>query len=313
LLTLVTFNWLFFGTVIGFFCSAALVVSVTIPQPPAARPRRGFYDDTKRGMRIDLATPRLRGLVALNLAAAAAGSMVFVNTVVLVKGTLGGTDGNVALALACFGGGSMAAALLLPRLLDRLPDRRIMLSSAGMLAVVLAAFGAIMTVAVGTVGVRYALLPTWVLLGIGHSGVMTPSGRLLRRSAGAVDRPAVLAAHFALSHLCWLLTYPLAGWLGSSAGIANRIGACSPDVERRRAGVPILAGSRRRPRSASTSRTIIRSSAFARAAVGTCARLCDRRPAPSMALGGADTALPDSTASALVAPVPLSMVRTCLR
>ncbi|CUT13540.1 Probable NreB protein [Bradyrhizobium sp.] len=60
LLTLVTFNLLFFGTVIGFFCSAALVVSVTIPQAPATRPRRGFYQDTTRGMRIYLATPRLR-------------------------------------------------------------------------------------------------------------------------------------------------------------------------------------------------------------------------------------------------------------
>src|SRR3954453_24120645 len=144
LLTLITFNWLFFGTVIGFFCSAALVVSVTIPQPPPARPRRGLYDDTTRGLRIYLATPRLRGLLALNLAVAAAGSMVFVNTVVLVKGALGGTDGSVALALACFGGGSMAAALLLPRLLDRLPDRRIMLSSAGMLAAVLVVFGVIL-------------------------------------------------------------------------------------------------------------------------------------------------------------------------
>ncbi|UPJ55258.1 MFS transporter [Bradyrhizobium sp. 192] len=219
LLTLVTFNWLFFGTVIGFFCSAALVVSVTIPQPSAVRPRRGFYDDTTRGLRIYLATPRLRGLLALNLAVAAAGSMVFVNTVVLVKGALGGTDGNVAVALACFGGGSMAAALLLPRLLDRLPDRRIMLSSAEMLAAVLAAFGAIMMI-YGNEVVRYALLPTWVLLGIGYSGVMTPAGRLLRRSAGAADRPAVFAAQFALSHLCWLLTYPLAGWLGLSAGIA---------------------------------------------------------------------------------------------
>src|SRR4051812_18279802 len=220
LLTLITFNWLFFGTVIGFFCSAALVVSVTIPQPPAARPRRGFYDDTTRGLRIYLATPRLRGLLALNLAVAAAGSMVFVNTVVLVKGTLGGTDGDVALALACFGGGSMAAALLLPRLLDRVPDRRIMLSSAGMLTAVLVVFGSIMTISGGNGGVRYALLPAWALLGIGYSAVMTPSGRLLRRSAGAADRPAVFAAQFALSHLCWLLTYPLAGWLGSSAGIA---------------------------------------------------------------------------------------------
>ena len=64
-----------------------------------------------------------------------------------------------------------------------------------------------------------ALLVTWVMLGIAYSAVMTPSGRLLRRSAHAADRPAVFAAQFALSHACWLLTYPLAGWLGSSAGI----------------------------------------------------------------------------------------------
>jgi hypothetical protein len=28
-----------------------------------------------------------------------------------------------------------------------------------------------------------------------------------------LDRPAVYAAQFALSHACWLITYPLAGWL----------------------------------------------------------------------------------------------------
>ena len=223
LLTLITFNWLFIGTVIGFLCSAALVVSVTIPQPSAARPRRGFFDDTTRGMRIYLATPRLRGLLALNLAVAAAGSMVFVNTVVLVKGALRGTDGNVALALACFGGGSMAAALLLPRLLDRLSDRRIMLSSAGTLVAVLIAFGSLMVASGVHQSIWYALLPTWALLGIGYSAVMTPSGRLLRPSADAADRPAVFAAQFALSHVCWLLTYPLAGWLGSAAGLGSTV------------------------------------------------------------------------------------------
>jgi len=33
LLTVITFNWLFIGTVVGFFCSPALVLSVEIPQP----------------------------------------------------------------------------------------------------------------------------------------------------------------------------------------------------------------------------------------------------------------------------------------
>lgn len=219
LLTLITYNWLFVGTVVGFLCSAGLVLSVTVPQPEASGRISGIYDNTTRGIRIYLATPRLRGLFALNLSVAAAGAMVIVNTVVLVKGLLGGTDLDVALAFACFGGGSMTAALLLPRLLDRMPDRAVMLPSAGMLGTVLIVFAGVMSLNQGTSVVWPALLSTWTLLGIAYSAVMTPSGRLLRRSARAADRPAVFAAQFALSHVCWLLTYPLAGWLGSSVGI----------------------------------------------------------------------------------------------
>jgi hypothetical protein len=57
------------------------------------------------------------------------------------------------------------------------------------------------------------------MLGAANSAVLTPSGRLLRRSAHAQDRPAVFAAQFALSHACWLVAYPLAGWVGASAGV----------------------------------------------------------------------------------------------
>jgi hypothetical protein len=42
LLTIITFNWLFVGTVVGFFCSAALVLSVTIPQPESSE-RKGRH------------------------------------------------------------------------------------------------------------------------------------------------------------------------------------------------------------------------------------------------------------------------------
>lgn len=222
LLTVITFNWLFLGTVVGFFCSAALVLSVQIPQPANTERTGGIYDNTTRGIRIYLATPRLRGLLALNLSVAAAGAMVIVNTVVVVRGLLGGTDGDVAIALACFGGGSMVAALLLPRLLDRMPDRSVMLPAATSLGVILLGFAVVFFSSPDVVASNLiwpALLITWTLLGVGYSAVMTPSGRLLRRSSQASDRPAVFAAQFALSHACWLLTYPLAGWLGSVAGI----------------------------------------------------------------------------------------------
>lgn len=64
------------------------------------------------------------------------------------------------------------------------------------------------------------LLPLWFVMGLGYSLAQTPSGRLLRRSSSAADRPALFAAQFALSHACWLVTYPLAGWLGAKFGLS---------------------------------------------------------------------------------------------
>lgn len=209
LLTVVTYHALFFGTVFGFVASAALVVSVLLPSPAPSEPR-GIFDRTTRGIRIYLATPRLRGLLALNLVAAAAGAMVLVNTIVLVRGELGLDDFHVAIALGVFGGGSMLSALALPGLLDRLPDRAVMIGGA---AVLLSGLFAIAGVIEFYRLSLCALVAVWFLIGIGYSTVLTPSGRLLRRSAHPEDRPAVFAAQFALSHACWLVTYPLAGWL----------------------------------------------------------------------------------------------------
>ncbi|WP_419694835.1 MFS transporter [Mesorhizobium muleiense] len=210
LLTLVNFHTLFAGTVIGFLASAALVVSVILPSPKASEPR-GIYDRTTRGTRIYLATPRLRGLLAINMAVAAAGAMVIVNTVVVVQAEYGLTQRDTALALAAFGGGSMLAALALPKLLELVPDRAAMLAGISLLVVGL-------LVGMALPGYR-ALLPLWFVLGIGYSAAQTPSGRLLRRSSRPEDRPALFAAQFALSHACWLVTYPLAGWLGTTVGI----------------------------------------------------------------------------------------------
>lgn len=220
LLTVVSFHTLFVGTVVGFVLSASMVLATTLPQAPPVEHMGGVYEKTTRGIRIYLATPRLRGLLALNLAAAAAGSMVIVNTVLIIQGYLGRGQPDVALALASFGAGSMATALALPRLLDRFPDRPVMLSAAGVLGLLLLASAAgFKLLATDKDALWPLLLVVWSLLGVGYSGVLTPSGRLLRRSSHPVDRPALFAAQFALSHAAWLLTYPLAGWLGARGGM----------------------------------------------------------------------------------------------
>ncbi|MFJ4695864.1 MFS transporter [Streptomyces sp. NPDC088766] len=223
LLSVVTYNRLFTGTALGFLASAALVVSAALPPVRPAR-AGGARARAAAGTRLFRTVPALRALLALNLAVAAASAMVTVNTVVYVRDFLGLPTGAVPLALGAYGAGSMTVALVLPRLLDRVPDRTVMVRGAALLGVVFAALGAV--TGAGGGGWRWpALLAVWAAFGAACAMVLTPTGRLIRRAAPAEARTAAFAAQFSLSHGCWLLTYPLAGWLGAAAGLGWAVAA----------------------------------------------------------------------------------------
>ncbi|MFF0561797.1 MFS transporter [Streptomyces sp. NPDC004266] len=223
LLTLVPYSWLFAGTAAGFLASALLVRTTALPPPPGPEaPRAGagrLYARAAFGVRLLLATPRLRALLALDLAVAAAGAVVLVDTVLLVRDTLGRPAGDVPLALGAYGAGSMTAALLLPRVLDRADDRAVMVRAAFVLPGALALLALGLTAAPGPWSWP-ALLAVWLVAGAAGSAVLTPGGRVVRRSADGGDLPAAFAARFSLSHACWLLAYPLAGGLAAGAGPA---------------------------------------------------------------------------------------------
>ncbi|WP_306358450.1 MULTISPECIES: MFS transporter [unclassified Nocardia] len=215
-LAVISYHWLFVGTAIGFAVSAALVLGTRVPNATGAT-SGGFADRIAVGMRIFAATPRLRGLLGLNLVVAAAGSMIMINTVNYVRDTLGGAQSGVALLLAANGFGTMLVALALPRVLDRLGARPVMLTGAATLATALAA--AVALSLAGTGGWRWtAAAMIWAVVGAGTAAVLTPTGQVLRRSSRPADRPALFAAQFSLSHLAWLITYPIAGWLTTAAG-----------------------------------------------------------------------------------------------
>lgn len=217
LLTVMAYNNLFFGTVIGFLVSAALVALARFPAIQAPEPAP-FLDRLTRGTQAYWARLELRGLLGVNLVVATTTAMVIVNTVVLVQADLGRPQQDVALLLAAYGGGSMLVALGLPRVLDAVPDRRVMLAGAAALPVLLlAAVGAMSGLAGGPQWA--ALLVLWALMGAATAAVLTPSARLLRRNSTEQNRPAVFAAQFSLSHACFLLTYPLAGLLGARIGL----------------------------------------------------------------------------------------------
>lgn len=219
LLTMVSNTTLFFGTAIGFLASALLVVSVRLPGAHPASPVDSFRTRFTRGTRLYLATPRLRGLLALSLTSAAGGALVIVNTVVIVRNTLGRDDSAVATALAAFGAGSMSFALLMPRLLQRWSDRSVMMAGGYVVTLSLIAMALAWPWLIGSQAAWPALLALWAIMGAGYAALVTPAGRLLRRSANDTDRPALFAAQFSLSHACWLLTYPLVGWMGAGLGL----------------------------------------------------------------------------------------------
>jgi MFS family permease len=211
MLAFVSYDGLFAANGVAFLCSAALVMSTALPARRVAATAESRRRQITSGTRRYLATRRLRGLLALNLAVAAASAMVIVNTVVYVRDELGRDAGEVAWALGASGAGAMLAALLLPRLLDRVSDRPVMLNG----GLVFAAGLALAAVVDGF----HALLGVWFALGLGLSAVQTPIGRIITRSGGPEERPALFAAQFSLSHACWLLTYPIAGVLGSVLGL----------------------------------------------------------------------------------------------
>lgn len=221
LLTVITYNWLFMGTVFGFFASTVLILITAVPALSPRKINRPFRERLTRGSRIYLATPRLRGLLALTMCAASLGAFILVNTVVIVRSLYGFNEAYLAYALAAYGGGSMLAALTIPRLLTWQSDRRVMMTAASLLSLLMLVL-AIYTSFVGLPGWPI-FLTTWALGGMFYSAILTPSGRLLRISSHSEDRPSLFAAQFSLSHVCWLVTYLVAGLGGSALGLPTTL------------------------------------------------------------------------------------------
>lgn len=214
-LTVVGYSSLFVGTVIGFALSAVLVATTVIPHVPAPRADASRRRRMTLGTRELLASAPLRGLLVLNLVVAAATALVLVNTVVYVRDALGGGDSMVAVALGLFGAGSMTTALCLPRLICTVTVRTAMLAGALTTSVGLIAASVVLLFETTS---PVALLAAWFVLGAGTCLITTPSARLIVDACPPESRAAVFAAQFSLSHACFLLTYPIAGWVGAGLG-----------------------------------------------------------------------------------------------
>ena len=239
LLLVVAVPTLFVGTAAGFVASALLVLSVALAPPLRARApgapqfvggvrsARGaessrsagpFGQRLLAGGALLLRSAPLRGALLLGLAVAAAGALVLVQTVVIVREVFGLGSWALPVALAANGLGSIMAAAALPRVLAARSERTVMLAGAALTIMATALVPAVLTVR-GEAGL-VLLCAVWAMVGAGWAAAETPVGRLLQAEISARDLPAAFAAQFSLSHACWLVTYPLAGWLGGLATTA---------------------------------------------------------------------------------------------
>ena len=194
----------------AFVLSAFLVKAAHMPRHLTAR-TDGVLAKLTRGPRLFVSVPQFRAVIALDVAAALASAMVLVNTVVIVQGFLHLDRDALALAFFAFGMGSIIGAVLMPQLLGRIPERRLVLIGTVLLTVGLG-LGVVQTTPVG-------LLVLWAMLGLGVAWVLTPVTYMIRRLAAPADLQTLFAAQMSISNACLLVAYPLAGWLGASLGI----------------------------------------------------------------------------------------------
>jgi MFS family permease len=206
-LTMVVSSTLFPLAALCLAASVAALISSGLSVPTALQRRRPFAERLRRGLTIYLRTPRLRGLFTLNLALSFGLAWVLVNTVVYTGLRFGQSESYTWL-MAAYGAGAAAGALSVPRILQRIDERRLILTGAYV-------FGALSCLIFLPLPFA-ALLALWAGFGAASSLVLTPGGLVLTRSAARADHPAVFAAQFSMSHAGWLLAYPAAGWLGAN-------------------------------------------------------------------------------------------------
>lgn len=148
----------------------------------------------------------IRYALGMQLVASIGGALILVNTVGYVQGVLRLGNVQYGWVMASFGIGATLSAVAIGAIGQRFARTSFVLFGAGLITFALLPAG-------------YANLPflmvLWLLAGIGQNCVNLPTQTLIADRIPTDIQGQVYGAHFAWSHLWWVVSYPLAGWLGS--------------------------------------------------------------------------------------------------
>ena len=154
----------------------------------------------------------LRESLLLALQVSVAGAFVLVATVDFVKNDLALPDRFYAWAMAIYGVGSVCGAIAYSRGGTAFRNGLVTFGAPAMISV-LALVGYFQSFPI--------LLVAWAVIGAVQSLLGIRGSELLAANSNKEERAHIYAAHFALSHAGWRLTYPLAGVLTSRLGFAQ--------------------------------------------------------------------------------------------
>lgn len=222
-------RWVFWFDALTYLVSAALVAFAVVPfvaKQIVPLSAKVFLSEIQTGTRILLREPSLRQALILSFAEATAGAAAIVATVAFVRDALGKDDTTYALTMAALGLGSTIAAILLGRLTGRyeqnaetkaiLHGRRHIWANRALI------FGGTLLGLLLLPGIFvppiFIFAVLWFLNGAGQALIAIPSSTLLAEHSDEAERGKAYAAHFALTHACWLITYPAIGYAAAGFG-----------------------------------------------------------------------------------------------
>ena len=215
-------RWVFWFDAFTYMVSASFVAVTVMPHVKRKLPKislRSFLTELTTGTRILLHEPSLRQALTLSIAEATAGAAAIVATVSYVRDVLGRGETAFAFVMAAVGLGSSLTAIALGRATGRYEkgarDRSVLHGRRHKWASRVLLGGGLL---LGLVLLPDILKPSllifsflWMLNGAGQALIAIPSSTLLAEHTIEGERGRAYAAHFALTHLFWLASYPAIG------------------------------------------------------------------------------------------------------
>jgi MFS transporter, NRE family, putaive nickel resistance protein len=200
----------FFLDALSFLIAGVLIFTLPgqlrVQSNQSLSTRGRTWRDVKNGTASLFNDAYIRYALFMQLVASIAGAQILVNTVGYVQGTLKFGNMQYGWVMAAFGIGATVAAVIVGTFAQRFTRTSIIVFGAGLITLAL-------------LPANYANLPVlmilWLLAGIGQSCVNLPTQTLIADRIPSDAQGRVYGAHFAWSHLWWVISYPLAGCLGS--------------------------------------------------------------------------------------------------